>query len=137
MIIAFTRQLADLHGATLELAFSCAIKERLQDRKDRARTLLAAIRTDIRENLGQEPVTPSATAKRLKINLRVLQELLAAHRASYGELLTEVRMKRALCPTTHRFAEPPVQEIALPLAYDTPLARRHFGVSPRQYRNQH
>lgn len=138
-----TRQLADLHGATLELAFSCAIKERLQDRKDRARTLLAAIRTDIRENLGQEPVTPSATAKRLKINLRVLQELLAAHRASYGELLTEVRMKRASALLrTASAQELPVQEIALSLGfYDTPhfsnAFRRHFGVSPRQYRNQH
>ena len=137
-----TWQLADLHASTLELAYSCAIKERLQDRKDRARTLLAAVRTDIRENLGREAVTPSATAKRLKINLSVLRELLAAHRASYGELLTEVRMKRASALLRGASAqELPVQEIALSLGfYDAShfsnAFRRHFGVSPRQFRNQ-
>ena len=124
-----TRQLADLHAATLELAYSCAIKERLQDRKDR-------------DNLGREAVTPSATAKRLKINLSVLRELLAAHRASYGELLTEVRMKRASALLRGASAqELPVQEIALSLGfYDAShfsnAFRRHFGVSPRQFRNQ-
>lgn len=138
-----TQQLADLHGATLELAYNCAIKDRLQDGKDRARTLLAAVRNDIQENLGQEAVTPSATAKRLKINLSVLQELLAAHRANYGELLTDVRMKRAsTLLRTSSAQELPVQEIALSLGfYDTShfsnAFRSHFGVSPRQYRNQH
>lgn len=136
-------QMTELLGSTLELAYNCTIKDRLPDRKRRQMALLAEVKDDIRENLGMEAISPSATAKRLGIEKRQLQELLAAHGTRFGELLGKERMDRARALLrTDAFQKPPIQEIALSLGfYDTShfsnVFRQHFGVSPRQYRNGH
>lgn len=136
-------QVTELLGSTLELAYNCTIKDRLPDRKHRQMVLLAEVKADIRANLGMEAISPSATAKRLGMELSQLRKLLAAHGTRFGELLGTERMDRACAmlrtDTTQKL---PIQEIALSLGfYDTShfsnVFRQHFGVSPRQYRNGH
>lgn len=136
-------QSMDLLGSTLELAYSCAIKDRIPSKLKRQRALREEVRSDIGRNLGIESLTPSATARRLGICVRQLQEALAAQGVTFTELVTRERMSRAgslLRSTDARTM--PIQEIALSLGfYDTAhfsnAFRRQYGMSPRQYRNSH
>lgn len=136
-------QLTDLLCSTLELAYSCTIKDRVPDHKQRQLVLLAAVKADIHDNLGMEVVTPAATAGRLNINKRSLQAVLASHGTNFGELLSLARLNRACALLRASPSQKlPIQEIALSLGfYDAShfsnMFRRHFGVSPRQYRKDH
>lgn len=135
-------QLTELVDATLELAYSCAIKHALPANEQKQQTLLAKVRADIGEHLGFTGLSPSVTARRLCVNVRQLQESLSALGITYTGLLHRERMDRASAMLRSTARGLPVQEIALCLGYyDTAhfsnAFRRYSGMSPRQYRNRH
>lgn len=134
--------LGELLDATLELAYSCAIRQTLPAKAQKRQVLLAGIRADIAEHIGLTGLSPSDTARRLGIGVRQLQESLSAMGMTYSGLLHAERMDRASAMLRSPGRGQPVQEIALCLGYYdaahfSNAFRRSYGMSPRQYRKIH
>ncbi|MFA7595839.1 MAG: helix-turn-helix domain-containing protein [Novosphingobium sp.] len=133
--------LNDLLEASLELTYLCVIGgDHLPDRA-RTRAAFQDIRKDIRDHIGSEDLTPAASAARLGMSLRSLQTTLSTHGTTFTALLANERMKRAAqMLRSPASAGVSLSEIALSLgfydqAHFSNAFRRHYRMSPRQYRN--
>jgi AraC-like DNA-binding protein len=133
--------LAELLEASLELTYLCVIDKGDLPGTTQTRATFREIRKEIREHVGSDDLTPAAVANRLGMSLRNLQTVLSAHGTTFTALLNGERMKRAAqllrSPASRRIS---ISEIAFSLgfydqAHFSNAFRRHYGMSPRRYRN--
>lgn len=127
--------------ATLELAYLCVIDDRRISKVGSAHTeLYERIRNEVNERIGCEDLKPATIASSLGLNVRRLQDVLAARGTTFSAMVRDERMDRAgqilRSPASYSV---PISEIALSLGfYDTAhfsnAFRAFYKISPRQYR---
>ncbi|MCB2049819.1 MAG: helix-turn-helix domain-containing protein [Novosphingobium sp.] len=125
---------------SLDLAYLCLVRD--GDIAD-DQPAYTAIERDIAEHLASDDLSPLATAQRLGMSVRRLQQILYARGTTFTGLVAELRVERASeMLRSPAFCSHSISEIALSLGfYDSAhfsnTFKRNKGISPRQYRKLH
>jgi AraC-like DNA-binding protein len=133
--------LSELLEASLELTYLCMVDREELPGTEQTAAAFREIRKDVRDHLGVGALTPAALADRLGMSLKHLQTVLSTHGTTFTALVAQERMKQAgKLLRSSAFRQTPISEIALSLgfydqAHFSNSFRRHYKMSPRQYRN--
>lgn len=123
----------------LAIGATCDAKEIAEGRGLRA-ARLAAIKANVRVNLGRRDLSPDAVAASQGISASYMRKLFADEDASFMDFVLEERLLRAHRRLTDpRFADRAISAIALDagfsdLSYFNRTFRRRFGATPSEVR---
>lgn len=134
-------RLDDLLEASLELTFLCLSGSGRDPGGKRTHATFEAIRKYVRDHVGTSGLTPALLADQLGMSCRTLQTVLTSHGTTFTALQSGERMKRA-AQLLRSEPHAPISEIALSLgfydqAHFSNAFRRHYNMTPRQYRTRH